>query len=133
MESTFIWREFYKRLSFHYYGIASAANKTSSDDMEFLKKKIRMIWKEYQPILPDFHADTMDNTETTFDWLNLNETPWEYCANELKVFLNLYSDQFTDDMKNFILKSSQELASSLSARENPCNKTVQLLIGSQAT
>lgn len=129
MSNPTAWKEFYQKLGYLFYGIASAESPMNADKLELLKKNVHDFWGKNKHQLVNFHADTENNVDTMFDWLNLNENPWEDCVREFKYFANTFGPEMPAEMKTFVLESANRLAFVFGTANNPALKATVEIMG----
>lgn len=126
---TITWQEFYTRLGYLYYGIASAAGPVDTDGMELLKKCVSRIWMHNSGDLVGFEGYVPNKVDALFDWLNLNETDWEYCVNEFTYFVNKHRADMPEHMRSFALDSADEVARFWGMPNNKAIEKLHTLLG----
>ncbi|MBL7812325.1 MAG: TerB family tellurite resistance protein [Bacteroidetes bacterium] len=113
-QSAFAWKEFYQKLGYLYYGVASADKQVTAEETDMLKKLVRQVWTQYENSLDEFGADTAYNIETVFDWLLLNDATPDQCMDEFAFFLKNHAAQMSPELKKMILESAERIATAFS-------------------
>lgn len=129
-----VWQEFYTKLGYLYYGVASAAYNGNVDGETFalLKRSINRIWMNNDGDLPGFQGYTQNRVEAILDWLNLNETSWEDCVQEFSYFIKNHTEQMSTYLMEFVRNSADEVARFMGASRNPALTKLQELLQSLA-
>lgn len=122
------WDEFYSKLGYLYYGIAAATGPVDAETLDLLKKLVNRIWARSGNELPGFQGYMAGKVDSVFDWLNLNDTDWEYCSSAFGYFMNRNRSGIPESLKVFVRSSATEIAAIVAKEDNPVLARIDELI-----
>ncbi|MCC7298583.1 MAG: hypothetical protein IT244_09650 [Bacteroidia bacterium] len=126
--SSAVREEFFKKLAFLFYGIASCEEPIDADGFDLLKKQVQKIWQKRGSQLEGFEGVMANKVEAMFDWINLNETDWEYCLQEFGYFANKNAAFLTGYNAQFVQESALEITRIFGGEQNKAFLKLQQIL-----
>lgn len=103
-------KDYYNKLGYLFYALATQKQPMNADNLELLKRTTQRVWAKHRAEMPAFQPSTADNVDTLYDWLNLNETPAEDCQREFDEFYKLHASEMTPQLLSLIQSTANEVA-----------------------
>lgn len=107
-----IWTQFYEKMAFLFYSIASCDGHIAAQESASVKQQLREVWLDFESSSNEYGDDAAYQVETVFDWL-LDAAPSSDDAfGEFKSFVKEHPGFITAPLRETILSSSKHVASS---------------------
>jgi len=119
-----IGNELYQNLGKLFYAVAMADKKVVPEEVEKLKEAVRKYWLQVDDIEDEFGTDAAHQIEIVFDWLQNEEKDGEHYFREFTDFYKEHPSKFNDKIKQLILRTAYDIASSFAGR----NKSELILL-----
>ncbi|KKL73360.1 hypothetical protein LCGC14_2075700 [marine sediment metagenome] len=119
-----IGNELYQNLGKLFYAVAMADKKVVPKEVEKLKEDVRKYWLEVDAIEDEFGSDAAYQIEIVFDWLQNEEEESQFYFDEFVDFYKEHPSRFDPKIKELILKTADDIASSFAGR----NKSELILL-----
>lgn len=103
-------KDFYNKLGYLFYALATQKQPMNADNLELLKRSTQRLWAKHRSEMPEFQPSTADNVDTLYDWLNLNETPAEDCQREFDEFFKLHATEMSPQLLILTQTAASEMA-----------------------
>ncbi|MCB9251744.1 MAG: hypothetical protein H6605_04715 [Flavobacteriales bacterium] len=101
---------FYQHLANVFYALAASDKKVREEELLELKKIIRTDWVKVEDSHDEFGTDLAYHIEIVFEWLMENDWNNEQILEDFRKFKESNSELFTDDIKQLILTTSNNIA-----------------------
>lgn len=109
-------QNFYQKLGYLFYSIASADRRISQQEHDALQQVIKEDWLHFNDITDAYGTDTAYQIQIIFDFLKEKEYHSESAYNIFNRYFKEHLSLFTDDVIDRIFHSSIRIADSLNGR-----------------